>query len=59
MKCMTPGACGYNGILVAVDKPAPMCKHNEPPGKPCHGKPEEMVPSKRADLDLLLSAMFK
>jgi hypothetical protein len=56
---MTPGSCGFNGIIVAVGKPAPMCNHNEPPGKPCHGKPEKMVPSKRADLDLLLSAMFK
>jgi hypothetical protein len=61
-KCMTPGACGFNGILVNVDKPAPLCKHNEPPGKPCHGKPERMYPSpaqRRKDLDLLYSGMFK
>ncbi len=46
LKCMQPGACGYHGLLVFPNQDPPMCDHNEGPKKPCHEKPEQMVPVK-------------
>ena len=47
--CMNPEACGFNGLLVFGKKTgAPVCRHNEKPGKPCHEEPVKMEPSREA-----------
>ncbi len=43
--CLEPNACGFHGILVFEDARAPLCRHNEKPGKACHTEPVRMVPS--------------
>jgi hypothetical protein len=47
LECSREGACGLHGILVFAGGKAPLCKHNEPPGKPCHKEPVRMVEAKR------------
>lgn len=42
-----PGACGASGeLLYGTKRAVPTCKHNEPPGKPCHEAPVKMEPSR-------------
>jgi hypothetical protein len=41
---MSEEACGYHGVLVFEDGKAPLCRHNEKPGRPCHKNPVRMVP---------------
>jgi len=47
--CMTKEACGYHGVLAFGNGRIPVCKHDEPPGKPCHEGRRRMVPVRRHD----------
>ena len=44
LECSKPEACGVHGILVFDGGKAPLCRHNEKPGKPCHPGPVRMEP---------------
>ena len=44
--CVNLPGCGASGQIVFGEGRAPSCRHNEPPGKPCHDKPVKMERSR-------------